>query len=108
MTGAALLASASLVSVFLVLFGVWLTPLTIYSGAAVLIAANFGSVVSWVRRTVGGIPRRAMRIAAVLAPLMAVVVAAALWIAGTEDIVKVRHILADPAAIHVTPEGPSG
>lgn len=85
-----------------------MTPLTIYSGAAVLIAANFGSVVSWVRRTVGGIPRRALRMAAVLTPVMAAIAAAALWVAATEDIFKVREILADPAAIHVAPKGPSG
>jgi hypothetical protein len=46
-----------------------------------------------------------LRTAVLIAVPFAVVVAAAMWVAAAEHIVKVEQILNDPAAIHVAPKG---
>ncbi len=105
LTGAALLAAACLTSVAMLFSGVWLTPLTIYSALGVVVLTNLGATVSLVRRTLGRVPRRALRTGVLLAVPLALIVAASMRDAATEDIIKVRQILNDPAAVHVPPAG---
>lgn len=107
LTAAALLGAACLVSITLLLSGVWLTPLTVWSGVAVIGLVNYPAVVSTVRAAAGRVPRHTVRTAVLIAVPFAAVVAAAMWVAATEDIVRVGQILNDPTAIHVAPKGPS-
>jgi hypothetical protein len=107
LTGAALLSAACLVSIALLLSGVWLTPLTVWSGAAVVAAVNYRALVSTGRAVAARVPGHTARTAVLIAIPFAVVVAASIWVAAAEDIVKVGQILKDPAAIHVVPKGPS-
>ena len=108
LTGAALLAGACLASVALLLTGVWLTPLTVLSALGVVVLPNLPAVLAWLRRVIARIPRRAARNAVLIAVPLAIVVAAAFWVAATEDVVKVREILNDPSAVHIAPQGPRG
>ncbi len=108
LTGAALLAAACLVSITLLLAGVWLTPLTILSGAGVVLITNLAAVRAGMRRTAARIPRSAVRTAVLIAIPFAIVVAAAFRVAATEDLVKVREILEDPAAVQVAPQAHPG
>ena len=105
LTGAAVLAGTVLTSVLLLVSGVWLTPLTIWSGAAVVVLANPSAVRSWVLGGAQRITGRGLAVAVLMALPLAVIVAASMYDAGTENIVKVDQILSDPAAIHVTPGG---
>lgn len=107
LTGAALLGAGSLVSIALLLAGVWLTPLTLWSGLAVVGVVNAAAVVSVGRAVVARVPGHTARTAFLIAVPFAVIVAAAMWVAAQEDIVKVGQILNDPSAIHVAPKGPS-
>ncbi|MGI9125965.1 MAG: hypothetical protein ACR2JM_14595, partial [Mycobacterium sp.] len=105
LTGATVLAAACLVSINLLLAQVWLTPLTI--GAAVLVIAladPYGSM-SVLRRAASAVSPRAIRTTVAVAVPLAVIAAGAAASAATEDIVKVRQILDDPAAVHAPPDG---
>lgn len=105
LTAAALLSAACLVSIALLVAGVWLTPLTVWSGAAVVLAVNFPAAVSAVRRIAGAVPRRAVRNGVLIAVPFLVVVAGAVADAALGDIVEVHRILDDPSAVHVLPKG---
>lgn len=105
LTGASLLAGTVLISVLMLVSGVWLTPLTIWSGVAVVVLANPTAITSWVRRAAHRITRRGLGIAVLLAVPLAVIVAASLYDAATDDIITVDQILSDPAAIHIAPQG---
>ena len=107
LTGAALLGAGCLVSIAMLLAGVWLTPLTLWSGVAVVGAVNAAAVLSVGRAVVARVPGHTARTAVLIAVPFAVVVAAAMWVAAQQDIVKVGQILDDPSAIHVAPKGPS-
>ena len=107
LAGAALLSAGCLVSIALLLSGVWLTPLTVWSGVAVVAAVNYRALVSTGRALAARVPGHTVRTAVPIAVPFAVVVAASMWVAAAEDIVKVGQILNDPAAIHVVPKGPS-
>ena len=105
LTGAGVLTGTVLISVLMLVSGVWLTPLTIWSGVAVVVLANAAAVASWVRNAVRRITRRGVGIAVLMAVPLAVIVAASMYDAATDDIITVDQILSDPAAIHITPEG---
>lgn len=108
MTGAALLSAASLLSIALLVVGVWLTPLTFWSGAAVVLMVNLAAAVSVVRRISAAVPRRAVRTAVLIAVPFLVVVTGAVADAAQGDIVEVHRILEDPRAVHVPPKGTGG
>ena len=108
LTGAALLAGLCLTSNVLLVAGVWLTPLTVWSGAAVVALVNFPAVAQALARLRRKVPARAVRNAVLIAVPFLVVVAGAVADAATEDVVKVHQILNDPAAVHVIPKGGSG
>lgn len=102
-TAAALLAGACLASVTALLAGVWLTPLTIYSAAAVVVLANFPAAVATVRRNLGRVSRRTLRTAVLLVVPLGMIVAVAVLDAAAVDVIEVRQILGDPNAVHVVP-----
>jgi hypothetical protein len=104
LTGATLLASACLVSILLLLSGVWLTPLTIWSGLFVVVVTNPERALSVVRRW--RISKRNLRIAVMLMVPLGIIVAASVRDAATEDIIGVHRILTDPNAVHVPASGP--
>lgn len=101
LTGAAVLAAACLTSVLLILGRVWLTPVTIFSAAGVLVLTNLGAVTGRIRRMAGALSWRAVGTAALIGVPLAIVVAFAVRVAAAEDIVEVNRILNDPAAVHV-------
>lgn len=105
LTGAALLGAAALVSIALVLSGVWLTPLTAWSALLAVALVHHRAVVSAVRASAARVDRHTVRTAVHIAVPFAAVVAAAVWVAATEDIVDVGRILDDPDAVHVIPKG---
>jgi|GEM_PF-2111039 len=107
LTGAVVLSAACLASINLLLARVWLTPLTIGCAAAVVVLGNPSGFVRLVRRAADAVPRRAVRAAAWMVVPLAVIVAGAVLSAAGEDIVKVRQILDDPAAVHLSPNGES-
>lgn len=107
LTGAALLGSACLTSIGLLLAGVWLTPLTVWSGVGVVALVHYRAVGAAVRAVTARVPRHTVRTAVLIAVPFGVVVAAAMWVAAAEDIVKVGQILDDPNAIQVAPKGPA-
>lgn len=106
LTGAVVLSAACLASINLLLARVWLT-LTIGCAAAVVVLGNPSTVVRLVRRAADAVPRRAVRAAAWMVVPLAVIVFGAVLSAAGEDIVKVRQILDDPAAVHLSPNGES-
>ncbi len=108
LTGAALLSAACLVSIMLLVVGVWLTPLTIWSGVGVVLIVNFAAALSGVRRMAAMIPPRAVRNAVLIGVPFLLVIAGAVADAALGDVVEVHQILEDPAAVHVLPKGPGG
>lgn len=107
LTGAVVLSAACLVSINLLLARVWLTPLTILCAIAVVVLGNPSGFARLVRRAADAVPRGAVRAAVLIAVPLAIIVAGAVLDAAGEDIVQVRHILNDPAAIHLSPKGES-
>lgn len=101
LTGAVALAGVCLVSVGLLLAGVWLTPLTVLSGAAVIALANPGKTAALLRRGAAAVTWRRVGTAALLGVPLAAIVAVSVIDAARQDIVRVDQILDDPAAIHV-------
>jgi hypothetical protein len=108
LTGAITLAAACLGSVLMLLAGVWLTPLTILSAGAVVVLTNFRAIAGPVRGMVARVPRTAVRTAGLAAVPLALIIAVAVGDAAAENVVKVRQILEDPAAIHVSATGARG
>lgn len=106
LTAAVLLAGACITSVLFMLGGVWLTPVTVWTAALVVLLTNFAVVASLVRSAIGRIPERGVRTAAVLGAPLALIIGVAIWSAAVEDDIKVSQILNDPAAVHITPDAP--
>lgn len=102
LTGAVVLSAACLISVLMVLTGVWLTPLTFLSAVAVIVLTNYRAVVQWLRRGAARIPRSALRTAGLTALPLGVILGLAAWDASTEYVFDVRKILEDPAAVHLS------
>lgn len=105
LTGASLLAGACLTSILLLLAGVWLTPLSIWSAVAVVGLTNFSATLAMVRRC--RVSRNSLRFVGILAVPLGIIVAASVRDAATDDIIRVRQILDDPAAVHVVTNRPS-
>jgi hypothetical protein len=108
LTAAAVLAVACLVSVLLLLSGVWLTPLAVLTGVGVVVAANIAGVARLLRTAVRSVSARQLRTVALVGVPLAIIVGAAAYSAATEDIIEVGRILNDPAAIHAPPRGSGG
>ncbi len=108
LTAAIMLSTACLASVLMVLTGVWLTPLTFLSAGAVVVLTNARVMAQALRRAGGRVPRTAVRTAVLLAVPLGVIIAVAIRDAAGEDIIKVRQILNDPAAVHVPLDGARG
>jgi len=108
LTAAALFAAACLVSVLLLLSGLWLTPLTVLSGVGVVVVGKFATVAAMLGRATESVSWRQLRTAAAFAVPLAIILGLAGYSAATEDIIDVSRILNDPAAIHVQPRGPAG
>lgn len=106
LTAAVLLAGACLISVVSLLAHVWLTPLTIWSAVAAVMIANPRGTASLVRRAAAEVTWRRAGIVALIVTPLAVIVAASMLDAATQNIVEVRQILNDPQAVHITPTGP--
>jgi hypothetical protein len=104
LTGATVLASAVLVSVALLIVGVWMTPLTALSAALVILLADPRATASFVRRAAGAVTWRRVGTAALIAVPLTMIVAVAIYDAATEDITKVRQILDDPTTIQTPPK----
>ena len=105
---AAVLAGLCLASILLLLAGVWLTPLTIWSAVAVVVLVNRAAVVARVRSWLPPLSRPTLRIAVLASMSFAIVAAASIVDAAGQDVVKVHQILDDPAAIHVPENGGAG
>jgi hypothetical protein len=103
LTGATVLASAVVVSVMLLIAGVWMTPLTVLSAAVVIALANPAASASVARRVAGAVTWRRVGTAALIAVPLTTLMAVAIYDAATEDITKVRQILDDPTTIQTPP-----
>jgi hypothetical protein len=104
LTGAVILAGACLVSIGLLLAGVWLTPLIVLSAALVVAAANPVKVAALLRSAAAALTRRRIGGALLIAVPLAVIVGFAILDAAREDVIRVDQILEDPTAIHVDVE----
>lgn len=105
LTGAALLAGATVASNTLLFLGVWLTPLTIGAGVAVVVLVNLGAVLAVIRRGAGRITWPMIGSVALIAVPLGIVAALAIYSAATETVIEVDRILNDPAAVHVATNG---
>ena len=109
LVGAIAFAGAAIISATLLLLGIWLTPLAFASAAIVVVLSGPRRAASVVRRTVrkvaGNVTWPRVRVAALLAVPLAAIIAVAVIEAASEDIVQVRQILDDPAAVHISPNG---
>ncbi|MCW1958961.1 MAG: hypothetical protein KIH64_010530, partial [Mycobacterium sp.] len=103
MTGVGVLAAVCLFSMALLLTGVWLTPVTIWSGVLVVGVVNLPAILGAARGGRAGVLWRVLRRAVFLAVPTGIVAAAAIWVALPEDFFEVNRILTDPVAIHVAP-----
>ena len=107
LVGAIAFAGASIISAVLLLLGIWLTPLVFASAAIVVVLSGPRRAASVVRRAArkvaGEVTWPRVRVAALLAVPFAAIVAVAASEAAAEDITKVRQILDDPAAVHISP-----
>ncbi len=108
LTAAVILASVCLTSVLLLLTHVWLTPLLVLSAALVVVLVNPDRAASLLRRGAARVTRRRVVGAASLAIPLAVIIALSVLDAASEDIVRVRQILDDPTAVHVSPDSAQG
>jgi hypothetical protein len=108
LTGAIILSAACLASVLMILTGVWLTPLTFLSAGAVVVLAQHRAIARLVRRSIARVPRTAVRTAGLTAVPLAVIVAVAVGDAAAQNVIKVRQILEDPAAVHISANGARG
>lgn len=106
LTVAVVLAGTCLISIALLLGGVWLTPLTVLTAAGVVVLTNFEATVSLLRRAAGRVSGREVRTAALVAVPLLLIIAVAIWDAAMEIDVKVNRILNDPAAVHISPNSP--
>lgn len=108
--GAIALAGTAVVSALLILSEVWMTPLVFATAAVVVVIAQPRRVASVVRRgwhtAVTEITWPRVRRAALFAVPLAVIVAWSVSEAAAINIVQVRQILQDPAAVHITPNAP--
>lgn len=105
--GGIALASTAIVSAVLILLGIWLTPLVFATAAAVVLLVDRRRVVSAVRRAAhtarSTITRRRLRLAGLFAVPLAMIIGVAVWEAAAVNIIQVRQILSDPAAVHRPP-----
>jgi hypothetical protein len=108
LTAAALLAGACLVSVLLLMSGVWLTPLTVLTGVGVIVAANIAGLARLLPTAVRSVSARQLRTVALVGVPLAIIVGAAAYSAATEDIIEVGRILNDPSTIHISPRRSGG
>lgn len=106
LTMAIVFAGSCLVSILLLLTGVWLTPLTVLTVLVVLVLTNPWSIVSSIRRAGHALSRRQVRSAIGFAAALAIIGSVAIWDAAGEDYFEVHQILEDPAAVHISPDDP--
>jgi len=104
LTGAVILAGACMFSVGLLLAHVWLTPLTVLSGAMVVVLANPGASADRLRSGAAALTWRRVFKAALLSVPLAAIIGFSVLDAAQEDIVRVEQILDDPTAVHVDVE----
>lgn len=102
LTGAVVVAGACLTSVLLLLAGVWLTPLTFLSAGGVLALTHYRALRNLLRDSVSRVGPDAFKVAGLAGVSFGAIAAVAVLNAASEDIVKVRQILDDPTAIHVS------
>ncbi len=108
LTAAVLLASVCLTSVALLLAHVWMTPLIVLSAVAMVALANPYRTINMLRRVAAKITWRRVVTVAIVAVPFAVIMALAILDAAGEDIIRVRQILNDPTAVHISPNAPPG
>jgi len=106
LTTAIVLAGTSIVSILLLLGGVWLTPLTVLTAVLVVVGTNVRLMTTLIRRATRRLSWRRIRLAAMFAVPLAAVVAVAVWDAALVVDIKVRQILNSPAAVHISPDAP--
>lgn len=103
--GGIALAGTAIVSATLLLLGIWMTPLAFASAGLFVVLSNPRRAASAVRRAAGAVggnvTARRVRITATFAAPLAVIVAVSVSEAAAINIVEVRRILDDPAAIHI-------
>ena len=111
LVGAIALAGTSIVSAVLLLLGIWLTPVAFGTALGVVMLSNPYRAASVVRRAAskaaGEATRPRIRNAARIGLPLAAIVAVAVLEAARVNIVQVQQILDDPAAVHISPNGPS-
>ena len=103
---AVLLAGVGLVSVGLLLGHVWLTGVTVLCAIAVVVAAQPFRVAALVRRIAARVTRRGVAGTVMFLIPLGILIGVSIHDAAQSDIVRVRQILADPTAVHVTPIRP--
>ena len=106
LTGAVILASVCLVSIGLLLLGVWLTPLMVLSAALVVGVANPTKAIALFRSGVAALTGRRLFYAVLVLVPLSLITGFSIYDAAQEDVVRVEQILNDPTAIHVDVEQP--
>lgn len=102
---AVLLAATGLVSAALLLLHVWLTPLLVLCAVAVPVLVYPRRAVATVRYATRYVTARGVLITAVLLIPLTAIIGFAVYDAAGQDIVGVQHILDDPDAVHIAPDG---
>ena len=103
-----LLASVALVGAALLLAHVWLTPLTLVSAVFAVVLAHPYQAGALLRRGAALLTWRRVAFAGLFGTPLAVIIAFAIHDAASQDVVQVRRILDDPAAVHVPANPPRG
>jgi hypothetical protein len=105
-TAAVLLAGLGLLSVGLLLTHVWLTGLTVLCAVTVVAAAHPSGVAALARRIAARVTLRGVAGTAMFLLPLGILIGLSIYDAAQNDVVRVRQILADPTAVHVTPSRP--
>jgi len=99
------LAGATLLSITLLLLGIWLTPTAFGVGLAVVLLTNLRPAVALMRTGVAKVRWRRVAAGTLMAIPIAGVLAVAANSAAQRDYFRVREILDDPSAVHASPTG---
>lgn len=105
LTLATVLAGATLLSITLLLLGIWLTPMSFAIGVAVVLLTNLGPAAALLRNGLARMQWRQVAAGTLAAIPIAGILAVATYSAAQRDYFRVQEILDDPSAVHVSPTG---
>ncbi|HTY29794.1 MAG TPA: hypothetical protein VMD51_16870, partial [Mycobacterium sp.] len=108
LTLATALAGATLLSIALLLMHIWLTPLSVGVGVAVVLLANLQPAARLIRDGLARVQWRHVATGTLVAIPLTGVLTVAVASAANRDTFNVQDILDDPSSVHVSPAGTGG